>query len=340
MNSISPESCLESIREKGLLRQHPFGEVILWKQHEFHTWWNLFESRMEHPLSRTFINALVDTFELNNTIKDVRGLFRKRKLRQEVERISSLLGWGLVQLEEKRIVNSAHPLLSVAISHYTSELFYQQRYKLRWTEPRPQIVQIETEVTPQIPLPQEHAKMPWSGKRTASVFVQSPLKLDVQETNELRLEGERMVLIPIDSLERFFSGCLPYAPDSQHDWFDNQSTDLHAHENLLKIIIRTTAEMFLSSDRPVYIVDGSSWDAYIEHYLQERGWGSIEERIYNSSTFEFEFSMTKERHFPLTLGMLIGIWERAHGRSSQISIHEKNDIFRVKIESLLEYKNQ
>ena len=51
---------------------------------------------------------------------------------------------------------------------------------------------------------------------------------------------------------------------------------LDAHENLLKIIIRSTVEMFLSSEQPVYIIDQSSWDAYIEHYLRERGWGSIE----------------------------------------------------------------
>ena len=112
------------------------------------------------------------------------------------------------------------------------------------------------------------------------------------------------------------------------------------YENILKIIIRTTAEMFLSSEQPVYIIDQSSWDAYIEHCLRERGWGSIETRKYNPSTFDFEFSMPMMSHFPLTLGMVVGMWERAHGRSSQILLREENDIFLVKIQSLLEYQNQ
>ena len=45
-------------------------------------------------------------------------------------------------------------------------------------------------------------------------------------------------------------------------------------------------------------------------------------------------------HFPLTLGMVVGMWERAHGRSSQITLREENDIFFVKIQSLLEYQNR
>ena len=340
MKSIITDFRLESIREKGIFRQDAFGEIIIWKQHEFHTWWNLFESRMEHPLSRTFINAFVDGFELKNTIKDVRGLFRKKKLRHEIERISSILGWGQVQLEQKKILNSAHPVLSVALGHYSLELYHEQRYKIRWTEPRSQIVQIETETSPQISLPQPHAKMPWSGKSIASTLKQSSVEMTTQQMNELRLEGERVVLIPLAPLERFFSGCLPYAPAKKGDWFNNQSTGLDACENILKIIIRTTAEMFLSSEQPVYIIDQSSWDAYIEHCLRERGWGSIETRKYNPSTFEFEFSMPMMRHFPLTLGLVVGMWERAHGRSSQISLREENDIFFVKIQSLLEYQNQ
>ncbi len=340
MNSIIQEFHLQSLREKGLLWQQSIGEVLVWKQHEFYTWWNLFETRMEHPLSRTFINACVDAFELNNTIKDIRGLFRKKKLRHEVERISSFLGWGLVEPEQKKILHSAHPLLSVALGHYVIELYHQQRYKIRWTEPRPQIVQLETESSPQLPLPQPHAKMPWSGERRTFTNEQSLLEFKVQEMNELRLEGERVVLIPLHSLERFFSGCLPYVPENQGDWFNNQDTGLGAHENLLKTIVRTTAEMFLSSEQPVYIIDQSSWDAYIEHCLRERGWGSIETKKYDSSTFEFEFSMSMASHFPLTLGVVVGMWERAHGRSSRIFLQEKNDIFLVKIESLLEYQNQ
>jgi len=340
VKSILPDFLLESVQEKGIIRQDTFGEIIIWKQHEFHTWWNLFESRMDHPLSRTLINAFVDGFELKSTIKDVRGLFRKKKLRKEIERISSYLGWGHVEIEQKTILHSAHPLLSVALGHYSLELYHQRRYRIRWTEPRPQVVQIDEESSPQISLPQPHATMPWTGEEIASSFNQSSIELSIQHKNELRLEGERVVLIPLAFMERFFYGCLPYAPEIHVDWFSNESSGLDAYENLLMIIVRTTAEMFLSSEQPVYIIDQSSWHAYIEHCLRERGWGSIETRKYNPSTFEFEFSMPMMSHFPLTLGVVVGMWERAHGRSSQITLQEENDIFLVKIQSLRDYQNQ
>ena len=51
---------------------------------------------------------------------------------------------------------------------------------------------------------------------------------------------------------------------------------MDSEQNLFEDIIRSTVADVSSSDKPVYIIDQSSWDAYIEHYLHERGWGSID----------------------------------------------------------------
>ena len=180
---------------------------------------------MEHPLSRTFINAFVDGFELKNTIKDVRGFFRKKRRNFDMKLNESLPFWvGGRYNSNKRKSLTALIHCYLVLGHYSLELYHEQRYKIRWTEPRSQIVQIETETSPQISSPQPHAKMPWSGKRIASTFNQSSVEMTTQQMNELRLEGERVVLIPLAPLERFFSGCLPYAPDKKGDWFNNQST--------------------------------------------------------------------------------------------------------------------
>ena len=96
--------------------------------------------------------------------------------------------------------------------------------------------------------------------------------------------------------------------------------------------------MFLESNRPVYIIDESSWQSYIEHYLHEYGWGSFNVDLYDATTFELRVSLNKGS-IAVHARILCGMWERAHGRTYRISLNKENDIFHVKIHSFLDYQN-
>ena len=340
MRSILFDLNLESISGQGRIHHPIIGEVIVWRQHEFHTWWNLFEPMMGHPLSRTFINAFVDSFEFNDMLPQPTGLFRKKKFHTQLKQRTSLLGWGDVRLKEQKVVHSAHPLLSVALGQFALESFTEQRYKVRWIEPRSQVVQLETEVSTHLPSPQPPAPLPWSIDIMPSTFEPSSLKIEPHEHHELRFEGERILLIPMVSMERFLTACMPYVPQDNEVWFINESDSLSSHQDVLKIVIQSTSAMFLQSEQPVYIIDDSSWNAYVEHYLIERGWGSVHLRAYDASTFDLEIEIPMMKQLPFTLGLICGMWERAHGRSYQIIIRQENDTFIAKIQSLLEYQNQ
>ena len=154
----------------------------------------------------------------------------------------------------------------------------------------------------------------------------------------MRLEGERVVLVPIQAIERFLVACKPYGSPSSMDWFESNVEMNDSDQQLLGTIIQSIASMFLKSDKPVYIIDESSWQSYIDHYLHERGWGSLDVTNYDGSTFELSGSLKKGSHLPFTLGILCGMWERAHGRAYRVSLDEKYDIFLVKIESFLQYQ--
>lgn len=339
MKYIESGFSLEAFPGLGLLHHPRLGEVIIWRQHEFHTWWNLYESLMQHPLSRTFVNAFVDSLEINHTLTPTRGLFRKKKFHIEMNLMSSLLGWGRVEFDERRVIQGAHSLLSVALGQYAIETFDQHRYKVRWLEPSSQTVQLELERTTDLPPPQPHNPFPWSRKSVSSKSIHSQMVIEDHEGCELRVEGERVVLIPIMALERFLSACLPYAPESNDEWFHHQIESFSAFENLFKTTIKSIAAMFLKSEQPVYILDRSSWDSYIEHYLIERGWGAIEIMEYDASSFELNCSIQSGASFPFTLGMICGMWERAHGRAYRINLRQKDTTFLIKIESFLEYQN-
>ena len=339
MRFIEPTVSLHIVPDHGQLIHPPFGEVVLWKQHEFHSWWNLFETIIDHPLSRTLINGFVDSLESKNTIPQVSGLFRKKKFKNEFNRIAGQLGWGTFHLENQNVVHSAHPLLSVALSQYFLESYHDQRFKVRWVEPRPQTVQLETESSPDIPHPQPVESLPWSNVHHSNAM-DSWLKLERHPQNELRFEGERIVLIPMESMERFLRGCLPYAPQQDVDWFDAKSCKFDSLEYLLRAFVQSISGMFLKTEQPVYIIDESSWTAYIENYICERGWGNAHVTSYDTSDYTLNFTISKQSQLPLTIGLMCGMWERAHGRAYRFSLHQENDTFVAKIQSLLAYENQ
>lgn len=339
MRFIESTVSLGIVPKRGQLIHPLFGEVLLWRQHEFHSWWNQFEAIIDHPLSRTFINGVVDSLEFKNTMPRAGGLFRKKKFKKESNHIGGQLGWGAFQLENQNVVQSAHPLLSVALGQYLLEVYHEQRFKVRWVEPRPQTVQLEIEASPDLPHPKPVESLPWSIDGEVKI-TDSSLTLDQHSMNELKFEGERVVLIPIESMERFLLGCLPYVPQKDVKWFHVNSCEFDRLENLLRAIIQSISDMFLKSEQPVYIIEESSWTAYIENYICERGWGDAHVTNYDTSDYTLELTIPMQSQLPFTIGLLCGMWERAHGRAYQLSLRKENDTFAAKIQSLLDYENQ
>lgn len=323
----------------GIVNHVVLGDVIVWRQHEFRTWWNEFEQMFEHPLSRMFVNAILDSLEFKQILKPPRGMFGKKKFNSELTQLCSSLGWGEVAIAEQRVAHGVHPLLSVAFCQYVVETYHQQRYKVRWTEPYPQGVQLEVEVTASMPSPKPSNHFPWSRDKENINFNTPSIEIEQHSNFDLRIEGERVLIAPIDAFDRFFSSCSPYTPNAHQDWFNYEKIQNTAVSNLLATIVKSIATMFLQSEQPVYIINETSWDAYIHHYLVERGWGKASEIDYDESTCELNASLEVNKNLPFTLGMLCGIWERAHGRSCRVELQQKNETFLVKIQSLLLYQN-
>jgi hypothetical protein len=191
-----------------------------------------------------------------------------------------------------------------------------------------------------MPSPAPFDPFPWSSNVSIEQNEASSLTIELGSDNELRMEGERVILIPAEAIERFFRSCLPYSQVKDTEWFRHQIDSLVPYENLLSTVVQSSSAMFLESERPVYIIDQSSWSAYFKSYLHERGWGEVTINAYNSDTFELDVVIKSSASMPFTLGLIGGMWQRAHGRAFQFDLTEKNDIFHLRIQSLLEYQNQ
>ena len=295
---------------------------------------------MNHPLSRMLINAFVDSLEIKNLLSPKRGLFGNKKFLSQLKGITETLGWGDVQLQTYSVSNSAHPLLSVALAQYALETYHIQRYKVRWTEPRIQTVQLEVEPSNQLPSPKAHNKFPWSDGPLPSQGKSPGVEFESRNSNELRIEGERVIVIPTRAIERFLMTCLPYAKREIVDWFNHEIDSFSEYEILLQTFVESVSEMFLHSERPVYIIDQSSWTSYIDHYLTKRGWGAVQILAYDADSLSLEVGLKLGANFPFTVGIICGMWQRAHGRAFKVRLKKDRDCFHAIIESLLEYQNQ
>ena len=316
---------------------------MMWKQHEFGQWWRSFESLFTHPLSRTFINSVVDDLEYHQRLSPPKGLFKKKKFDQELTQLAHFYGSGTIDLAKNKIVNGAHSLFSVGLASYALEVYQQKRYKIRWNEPTPRVVQLSLDDNADLPPPSSIRPFPWS--KVLDVDSQNNIRpisdqLGIKELGHLEVDGERFMIVPASLLERFVSTCLPHAPkvsDTNKIQFPNTWSE--SDNSILSVIIYSVVDIFSRSERSVYITDMGSWDAYLHAYLFDYGWGSAILTSYDLNSYETMLTMPKASLFPFSIGLIAGIWERAHGREFKLQINEINDSIQVVISSLLEYEN-
>jgi hypothetical protein len=342
--SIKMRPTHESLsRIDGFIFDSEMNYYMMWKQHEFGQWWRSFESLFTHPLSRTFINSVVDDLEYHQRLSHPRGLFKKKKFDSELAQLAHFYGSGSIDLTKNKIVNGAHSLFSVGLASYALEVFHQKRYKIRWNEPNPRVVQLTLDDNPDLPPPSSIRPFPWSKVlNTDNQNITQPIadQFTIKESGHLEVDGERFMIVPASLLERFVSTCLPHAPKMSNTdkiQFPNQWSE--SDNSILSVIISSVVDIFSRSERSVYITGKESWDAYLRAYLFDYGWGSVNLTSYDLNSFETTLILPKASLFPFSIGLMAGIWERAHGRKFKLLINEQNDSIQVVISSLLEYDN-
>ena len=317
---------------------------MLWKQHEFSRWWRCFEGLFTHPLSRTFINSVVDDLEFHQRLASPTRFFKKKNFNANLVNLSHFFGSGRIDLSKKEIVNGAHPLFSVGLASYALEVFHQTRYKIRWNEPTPRVVQLSLENNTQLPPPSPISSFPWSGKigpTLESDMIPFSTRLMSKESGHIEVDGERYMLLPASLLERFVSTCLPHAPDmSQINWIECPSLWSSLECSILALIITSIGELFSLSERSVYITGPESWNAYFRVYLLEQGWGHVTLMSYDVHSYDTILQMPRSPLAPFSIGLITSIWERAHGRKFKLIIGQEDELLQVSISSLLEYNVQ
>jgi len=340
-DQLSHESLMN---RDGFIVDSDQNSYMLWKQHEFSRWWRCFEGLFTHPLSRTFINSVVDDLEFHQRLASPTRFFKKKNFNTNLSNLTHFFGSGRIDLSKKEVINGANPLFSVGLASYALEVFHQTRYKIRWNEPTPRVVQLTLEHNTQLPPPMPISPFPWSDKIEPlhdADMIPFSSQLVSKENGHIEVDGERYMLLPASLLERFVSSCLPHAPDmSQNNWIECPSLWSSSECSILSVIIASIGELFSLSERSVYITGPESWNAYFRVYLLEQGWGHVALVSYDVHSYDTILQIPRSPLAPFSIGLITSIWERAHGRKFKLIIGQEDELLRVSISSLLEYKVQ
>ena len=327
----------------GFLFDQDMNCYMVWKQHEFSRWWRCFESLFNHPLSRVFINSVVDDLEFHNRLFFPKGFLKRKKFNQQVSNLTQFYGSGTIILSKNQILNGAHSLFSVGLASYALEVLHQTRYKIRWNEPSPLLVQLSLEENSDLPPPSSVKPFPWSKKLTQMGELDTNYlakMVHVKELGHMEIDGERHMIIPASILNRFVSACLPHAPDlSATEWIDCPADWSKSEASILTLIIESTCKLFSLSERSVYITGKESWKAYFESYMSGFGWGQGDVIFYDAQTYKTVINLPKTSITPFSIGMAAGIWERAHGRKFRLNLSVVDNSIQLIICSLLDYEN-
>ncbi len=327
----------------GFIFDTDLNRYMLWKQHEFNQWWRSFESLFTHPLSRTFINSVVDDLEFHGRLSAPHGFFKKKKFYSQLSQLTNFYGSGIIDVTKKEITNGANSLFSVGLASYALEVFHQKRYKIRWNEPKPRVVQLSLEINRDLPPPGSVRLFPWSEKMTMRSDVDTKPVSDsfvVKEIGHFEIDGERYMILPASLLDRFASTCSPHAPQLiDEDWIQCPTDWSKPDISIMSLIISSIVELFSISERSVYITGKDSWEAYLRTYLSGQGWGEATIVEYDSHSYDATLIVSKSSITPFSIGLVAGIWERAHGRKFHLNLEVINDSIQVNIRSLLEYEN-
>ena len=307
--------------------------VVLFGVHEFNEWWSCFESYFQAPIGRKLIYAASDDEEHHlgmNSLYTIPKWFGRAAVLERMERRWIEMGWGVHMPLESRIQSPCHDALSAGFALAHHEHKNAKRYQMEWRQLHSESIQLEyNEKLDDIPLAPTAMTPPWVPKETLPVLTTLPLDHDLEPRSFGFFMGqERAIFVPNSVFYRLYNGVLgrPFHPDQKWPKSLHVSGIDETPSSMTKALAASSSSMFKASNYIIFVQTQLDWESHINTRITSRGLG-----IVNIETFEMGStpSVRMNLHSPLpgfTLGLLIAMWERAHGApcSAEVVFREQS----------------
>jgi hypothetical protein len=313
---------------------------VIFHEEDFNKFIYYYESLISSPIGRILHNSAADCLELMmSPLRETRTkFFAKKRLHKSIKEVWELCGWGVNDFHNTTI--NTNLFASVAAGFYLSsiELLENRRFKIEWSQKSNQVINFKRLDTKQeMPLPNLLNSIPWAySKEITTTKKRSEVKL---ESNELgwSIEGRTSFLMPCDFFNRIIFNCSGFVeqfPGQISEKWNLVDFD-EIYSNGFIALLEASKKVFLSNDNFVYLMDEADWGPTIVRHMTNFGYVAPKLTKQDKYSTVFEFNLCPS--LPISIGKLVGVWERANGKSAKCSITLDNLIVKVEIFPLLEY---
>lgn len=328
------------LSHRGTIIDTDGNEWMMWNVDELNNWLRLFEANLGVPFGRKFHNYAADCEEIKLQTLGLkkRGLFKKKYNKNILLNRWRLMGWGVPNFSKHKINSNCMPSISAGFYLATKEYLEQKRFKIEWNQVSDKLVNLKlSHVGDELPLPNKLVDFPWSiNSKRAMVAENIPFEIEEMEDN-LVVDGEIMSVFPVDLFARIIHSSEGYGSEiggrKFHSWICEGLTESQLFA--LTLACQTSKEIFLKSDKHIFVQDINSWKELIHYKLKRFGFGDI--ISVSGEEYDTNFVIEKSHSSPIFIGMLVGMWERATGKASQCMISFENNNISLQIKTLLEY---
>ena len=314
---------------------------MVWSLIELERWWNIFESAVGIPFGRKLFNSCCDEeeFQISDTGLFVKGLFRKKKNRNNLLNRWDYCGWGKIDINNNKIDTLLPSTIAAGFAVAAIESIHEKRFKSEWRQRSNTEVFLDLKLDErEIPISKKHTILPWS--KIVDDVNSDNIRLELERRSiGWSIEGEPSVLLPVSLFSRLY-----YSTTGIDPALSNQETNCWIIDGLeerfckpLIIASYSIYKLFIDSDKHVFANDKDSWLNLLNHYCTQWGWGGIDDLQLESDKEKISVKVSTSEVLPFILGQIIGIWERSYGKKPKIKIQFSENITSIDIESFLEY---
>ena len=313
---------------------------VIFHEDEFNMLIYHYESIISSPVGRILHNSAADSLELINadlhTIR--RKFFGKKRLNKMLIDAWKLCGWGTNSFHDSTIKTNVFASVAAGFYLSTVELLESCRYKLEWSQQSNHIINFNRlTANNEMPPPNLIKSIPWAYQNDLSGgIIDSEVKLESHELG-WSIEGRTSFLLPCDFFNRVIfnsSGFVKQFPQNILERWDLVGFDM-VYSNGLIAMLEASKEVFLSNDNFVYLRDERDWSKTIANHMTYFGYAAPMLTKQDQSSTNFEMNLSPS--LPLSIGKLVGLWERANGKTAKCRIVLSRQSVKLEISPLLTF---
>ena len=314
---------------------------MIWNLLELERWWSIFESNIGIPFGRKLFNSCVDEeeFQLYDIQLFNSGWFSKKKNLSKLSSRWEILGWGEIDVNNFEIRTNLPSGIGPGLALAAIEAYSKSRFKSEWKQKNLTDISLNLSPDPKIlSIAKKHSSLPWHLNSDQLVKKDKKFELELRSLG-WSIDGEPMIILPVSLFSRLFHSSLGYETSMGEELLDSwniSGIEVRFSKPLI-VAAYSTFQLFIDSDKHVYIESIDSWASFIELYCSNWGWGDAIELEDIDQTGGIKVKFPVNENLPFFIGLVVGLWHRSYGRKPKVSVIFKDKLCFLTVESLLEY---